>query len=42
MGRYLYRAGVTNVTLTPAGVWHFYVGRAAIEPRIHEIRDLLT
>lgn len=39
MGRYLYRAWVTNLTLTPAGVWHFYDGRAAIEPRIHEIRE---
>jgi Transposase DDE domain group 1 len=39
MGRYLYRAWVTNMTLTPAGVWHFYDGRAAIEPRIHELRE---
>ena len=39
MGHYCYRAWVTNLTLTPAGVWHFYDGRAAIEPRIHEIRD---
>jgi hypothetical protein len=39
MGRYIYRAGVTNLALTPAGVWHFYDGRAAIEPRIHELRE---
>jgi hypothetical protein len=39
MGRYLYRAWVTNMALTPAGVWHFYDGRAAIEPRIHELRE---
>ena len=39
MGRYLYRAWVTNMALTPAGVWHFYDGRAAIEPRIRELRE---
>jgi len=39
MGRYLYRAWVTNLTLSPAGVWHFYDGRATIEPRIHELRE---
>jgi hypothetical protein len=39
MGRYLYRVWVTNLTLTPAGVWHFYDGRAAMEPRIHELRE---
>jgi hypothetical protein len=39
MGRYLYRAWVTNLALTPAGVWHFYDGRAAMEPRIHELRE---
>ena len=39
MGRYLYRACVTNLKLTPAGVWHFYDGRAAMEPRIHELRE---
>lgn len=22
-GRYLYRACITNLSLTPAGVWHF-------------------
>ena len=39
MGRYIYRAWVTNLDLTPAGVWHFYDGRAAMEPRIHELRE---
>jgi hypothetical protein len=37
-GRYVYRAWVTNLSLTPAGVWHFYEGRAAMEPRIAELR----
>ena len=39
LGRYLYRAWVTNLTLTPAGVWHFYDGRAGMEPRINELRE---
>ena len=39
MGRYIYRAWVTNLSLTPAGVWHFYDGRAAIETRIRELRE---
>ena len=39
MGRYCYRVWVTNLPLTPAGVWHFYDGRAAMEPRIHELRE---
>ena len=39
MGRYLYRAWTTNLDLTPTGVWHFYEGRAAIEPRIRELRE---
>jgi hypothetical protein len=39
MGRYLYRVWITNLALTPAGVWHFYDGRAAMEPRIHELRE---
>lgn len=39
MGRYLYRAWVTNLPLTPAGVWHFYDARAAMEPRIGELRE---
>jgi hypothetical protein len=33
LGRYLYRAWVTNMNLTPAGIWHFYDGRAGMEPR---------
>lgn len=37
--RYLYRAWITNLPLTPAGVWHYYDGRAAMEPPIHEIRE---
>src|SRR5665811_670129 len=39
MGRYIYRAWVTNLPLTPAGIWHFYDGRAGMEPRIRELRE---
>ena len=39
MKRYAYRAWHTNLPLTPAGVWHFYDGRAAMERRIREIRE---
>ncbi len=39
MGRYLFRVWVTNLGLTPAGVRHFCDGRAAMEPRIHELRE---
>ncbi len=39
MGRYVYRAWVNNMSLTPAGIWHFYDGRAAMEPRIRELRE---
>lgn len=39
MGRYVYRVWVTNLALTPAGVWHFYDGRAGMEPRIGELRE---
>jgi len=39
MGRYMYRAWVTNMDLTPPGVWHFYDGRASMEPRICELRE---
>lgn len=39
LGSYLYRAWITNLTLTPEGVWHFYDGRAGMEPRIHELRE---
>jgi len=37
--RYLYRAWITNLPLTPAGVWHFYEGRAGMEPRLREVRE---
>jgi len=37
--RYLYRAWITNLDLTPAGIWHFYDGRAGMEPRIRELRE---
>jgi Transposase DDE domain group 1 len=37
--RYLYRAWITNLSLTPAGVWNFYDDRAGMEPRIRELRD---
>ena len=37
--RYAYRAWLTNLPLTPAGVWHFYDGRAGMEPRIGELRE---
>src|ERR1035437_1825845 len=39
MARELYRAWVTNLPLPPAGVWHFYDARAAMEPRIGELRE---
>jgi hypothetical protein len=39
LGRYIYRAWVTNLPLTPAGVWHFYDARAARELRIRELRE---
>jgi hypothetical protein len=39
LGRYVYRAWVTNMDLKPAGVWHFYDGRAGMEPRICELRE---
>jgi hypothetical protein len=37
--RYLYRAWIADLPLTPAGVWHFYDGRAGMEPRIRELRE---
>jgi len=37
--RYVYRAWHTNLPLTSAGVWHFYDGRAGMEPRIRELRE---
>jgi hypothetical protein len=39
LDRYLYRGWFTNMTLTPAGVWNFYEGRAGMEPRIRELRE---
>lgn len=39
LGRYQYRCWVTNMGLTPAGVQHFYDGRATIEIRIRELRE---
>ncbi len=39
LARYLYRAWVTNLPLTPAGIWHCYDGRAGMEPRIYELRE---
>ena len=39
LGRYVYRAWVTNMDLTPSGVWHYYDGRAGMEPRIGELRE---
>ena len=37
--RYLYRAWISNLSLSAAGVWHFYEGRAGMEPRIRELRE---
>jgi Transposase DDE domain group 1 len=39
MKHYAYRAWHTNLPMTPAGVWHFYDGRARMERRIREIRE---
>src|SRR5450631_3859648 len=39
MGHYMYRAWVTNMDLTAGGIWHFYDGRAGMEPRICELRE---
>jgi hypothetical protein len=39
LARYAYRAWLTNLPLSPAGVWHFYDGRAGMEPRIGELRE---
>lgn len=39
MGRYIYRVWATNLTLTPSGIWHFYDGRAGMEPRLRELRE---
>jgi hypothetical protein len=37
--RYLYRAWISNLPLSAAGVWHFYEGRAGMEPHIRELRE---
>jgi hypothetical protein len=37
--RYAYRAWHTTLPLMPAGVWHFYDGRAGMERRLREIRE---
>jgi len=39
LDRCVYRAWVTNLWLTPLGVWHFYDARAALEPRIRELLE---
>jgi len=39
LDRYAYRAWMTNLSLTPAGIWHFYDGLAGMEPRIGELRE---
>jgi hypothetical protein len=39
LGRYVYRAWVTNMDLMPSGIWHYYDGRAGMEPRICELRE---
>jgi len=39
LDRYLYRGWFTNLSLTPAGVWNFYEGRAGMETRIRELRE---
>ena len=39
LARYAYRAWWTNLALSPPGVWHFYDGRAGMEPRIGELRE---
>jgi hypothetical protein len=39
LDRYLYRAWLTNLSLTPAGVWNFYQGRAGMEPPICQLRE---
>jgi hypothetical protein len=39
LGRYYYRGWVTDMNLTPHGLWLFYDGRAAIEVRICELRE---
>src|SRR5258708_21193306 len=42
MKHYADRAWHTNLPITPAGVWHFYDGRAGMERRIRENREDYT
>jgi hypothetical protein len=37
--RYLYRAWITNWSLSAPGVWHFYGGCVGMKPRIRELRE---
>ncbi len=39
LDRYLYRAWVTTLSVSAAGVCEFYEGRAGMEPRIGELRE---
>jgi len=39
MVRYIDRAWVTYLPMSPAGVWHFYDGPAAMERRFCELRE---
>src|SRR5947209_12731047 len=39
LGRHVYRVWITNMNLTPAGIWHFYDGSSSMEPRIGELRE---
>ena len=39
LGRYLYRAGITHLALTPAGLGHCYDGRAALERGSRQLRQ---
>lgn len=42
LDRYIYRAWVSNLSLSRGGVWHFYDGRAGMELRIRELREDFT
>lgn len=39
MGLYIDRAWVANLSLTAAGIWHSYDGRAGMERRIRELPE---
>lgn len=39
LGRYVYRPWMTGLPLTPAGLWHLYDGRAAMDRRLRELRE---